>query len=1151
MDQYFERIQEKTDKAYKIAKKARSEKKDPEDDVDIPLAEDLPEKSERLITASMFPQLEGEGVKERIREIEEEYGKNDMRVALSIGKEVAQERFYDFESQEDAVGAGLRIGLAYLTGGIVTAPLEGIADVTIRENDDGSSYLAVYYAGPIRSAGGTASAVSVLLADYIRKEVGLEKYKPRDDEIERYATEVEDYYTRVTKKQYTPTREEVRMISNNVPIEITGSPTENIEVSNYKDLSRIDTNRIRGGMCLVYLDGLPLKASKLVKRIKKYGSEFGLEHWNWLEDYLKLQKETHSSSSSDSDDDSDEQYVPSSKFLGNIVAGRPVFSFPGEKGGFRLRYGRTRTSGLAGTSFHPASMEIVDGFLGIGTQLKTEYPGKATVSTPCDSIEPPIVKLKNGDVVRVETAEEARELVDNVKNVVFLGDILVSYGEFLENGKSLLPSGYVEEWWALEVKEKIKDSNQYDLEDLKPYLKKDPKIPTPEKAFELSENLDLPLHPHYLYLWRYLSYDNFLDFYQELFQKNQGRLDQDHLIVDKDSKAKSVLEELWITHKVDENKVEIDKKPSKVLKKLLKLDEDNLDYLKGKNDVVNAIEDLSGFEIKEKAPNFLGARMGRPEKAERRVLKGKPQVLFPCGDEGGRYRNLIAAYEKETIENDVINYYCRNCNKTTPFPFCPDCGESTESIKICPKCGKKTSEDTHCGKETTRNSQREINVKELVDKAKENIGMSELPELLKAPRGIISKHKHVEPIEKGLLREKYNLYVNKDGTTRYDSSDLTLTHFKPKEIGVSVDKLKELGYKEDIEGNELESKDQVLLLKPQDIIISENEQDYSAVKYMKDSARFVDELLEEFYGIGSYYDIESRDDLLGELVIGLAPHTSGGIIGRIIGFNKAKGTYAHPYWHAGKRRNCDGDEDSIMLLMDSLLNFSRKFLPDRRGSRSMDAPLILASILSPDEVDDESWNVDVEGRYPLEFYQATQQYKEPWEVEIKTAEDLIEQGDPFESNYTHPVSNINKGPFESAYVTLGDMSEKVSTQLTLGEEIKAVDHDKVAELLLTKHFIKDIKGNLRKFSYQTFRCVDCNEKYRRIPLKGICKKCGGDLLLTVSEGSIRKYLIPSEQIIEKYDISPYVKQQVFILKKRIQSMFGKEDRQSSLGQFTD
>ncbi|MFB6294341.1 MAG: LAGLIDADG family homing endonuclease, partial [Candidatus Nanohaloarchaea archaeon] len=58
-------------------------------------------------------------------------------------------------------------------------------------------------------------------------------------------------------------------------------------------------------------------------------------------------------------------------------------------------------------------------------------------------------------------------------------------------------------------------------------------------------------------------------------------------------------------------------------------------------------------------------------------------------------------------------------------------------------------------------------------------------------------------------------------------------------------------------------------------------------------------------------------------------------------------------------QNCDGDEDSIILLMDALLNFSRQFLPDQRGTRTMDAPLILSTVLHPDEVDDESWNVDV------------------------------------------------------------------------------------------------------------------------------------------------------------------------------------------------
>ena len=74
------------------------------------------------------------------------------------------------------------------------------------------------------------------------------------------------------------------------------------------------------------------------------------------------------------------------------------------------------------------------------------------------------------------------------------------------------------------------------------------------------------------------------------------------------------------------------------------------------------------------------------------------------------------------------------------------------------------------------------------------------------------------------------------------------------------------------------------------------------------------------------------------LVIGLAPHTSVGIVGRIIGYTETHVCFGTPNWHSAKRRDADGDADSIMLLMDSLLNFSRQFLSDRIGGL-MDAPL--------------------------------------------------------------------------------------------------------------------------------------------------------------------------------------------------------------------
>ncbi|PSH01825.1 MAG: hypothetical protein BRC26_02895 [Nanohaloarchaea archaeon QH_8_44_6] len=93
------------------------------------------------------------------------------------------------------------------------------------------------------------------------------------------------------------------------------------------------------------------------------------------------------------------------------------------------------------------------------------------------------------------------------------------------------------------------------------------------------------------------------------------------------------------------------------------------------------------------------------------------------------------------------------------------------------------------------------------------------------------------------------------------------------------------------------------------------------------------------------------------------------------------------------------------------------------------------------------------------------------------------------------------------------------------------------------------------------RCVDCNTKFRRIPLTNQtiapsgkataeCPKCDGKVLLTISEGTIKKYMQPSKDIIDEYEISPYVRQQILVLNKTLQSLFGKDNRQSGLKQFT-
>ena len=69
-----------------------------------------------------------------------------------------------------------------------------------------------------------------------------------------------------------------------------------------------------------------------------------------------------------------------------------------------------------------------------------------------------------------------------------------------------------------------------------------------------------------------------------------------------------------------------------------------------------------------------------------------------------------------------------------------------------------------------------------------------------------------------------------------------------------------------------------------------------------------------------------------------------------------------------------------MLLLDGLLNFSRAYLPDSRGGL-MDAPLVLAIRLDPNEIDKEAHNIDVLWEYPLSFYHATMEMKHPKDVQ--------------------------------------------------------------------------------------------------------------------------------------------------------------------------
>lgn len=1103
---YFETLEEGTAKAYEVAKEARKKGHDIETEPEIPLAKNLAERVEGLVGPS--------GIAKHIKELEEEMSREE--VAFEVAREIVTSDEVvnadpgnkdQYKIKEEAADQAVRTALSILTEGVVAAPLEGIDRVAIKRNFDQSWYLAIYFTGPIRSAGGTASALAVLIADYIRLSMDLDIYKPTDREIERYVEEAELYESEVTNLQYSPSPDEVRAAAKNIPVEVTGEPTDQVEVS-HRDLERVETNHLRGGALLALVEGVIQKAPKVLK----YAKMLKIEGWDWLGDLSKK---------SDKDDEINEEAKEETpkvddKYMRDIIGGRPVLAYPQTKGGFRLRYGRSRNTGLAAMGVHPATMEILE-FLAVGTQMKIERPGKGNCVVPCDSIDGPIVKLRNGDVVNVESVEEARKIRSQVVEIIYLGDMLVAFGEFLRNNHQLLPAGWCEEWWI----QLLKNSASYDEgqeEELNQYLQE--KI-TARGAFDLSKQYNIPLHPDYTYFYHDVTIKDLNTLRSLLYS------DIHDINIEKDLKVnigpeKRILESLGVPHEVREGKIVLAHEDAYALLNTLN------QPLPTEEDIttLEALNLVSPLEIMAKAPTYLGGRVGRPEKTKERMMKPAPHALFPIGTNGGNRRNIVEAAKKGNITVDIARCKCTN----------PECGVGSMQA-ICPVCGARTV--------PTSSGKKRINVANLLRKAYKNAGVRKLDEI-KGVQGMISEEKFPEPLEKGILRAKNGVYTFKDATIRHDSTDLPLTHFIPREIDVSIGKLRDLGYTHDIKGEELINDDQVVELRIQDLVISE-----ACAEYLMRVSHFIDDLLKNFYEMEPFYNVKTKEDLVGHLAVGLAPHTSAGVLGRIIGFTKAAACYAHPYFHSAKRRNCDSDEDSVMLLMDALLNFSKVYLPSSRGGR-MDAPLVLSSRIDPEEIDDESHNLDTMEMLPLELYQKTLENAKPSDVVdlVDNVKKRLGKDEQYRGLiYSHETSSIHQGPKICLYKTLPTMKEKVNEQIRLAERIRAVDQKGVVEGVLNSHFLPDMAGNIRAFARQKVRCTKCNKKYRRIPLTGECT-CGGNLILSISKGSVTKYLEISKELASRYPINPYLVQRIELIESGINSLFESDrSKQSSLDVF--
>ena len=1120
-EEYLNLLLEQCNQEYAIATEARLQGHDPRIEVEIPQAHDLAQRTQQLLEF-----LHPRNTAEQIRQLTTEHDGNREMVALDLafivcaetllygkshncktckgtgevkegewrkrecnacsGKGVIieyreaiktnskEEVLAEFEAFDKAkwkpkqiamaIYHGICAGLAVLTEGILVAPLEGVVSARILTNADDTKCLAVNFAGPIRSAGGTGQALSVLIADILRRKFNLGVSQVTSNEVERYKEEVGTYGRGL---QYRPSNPELGIIAKNCPIYLDGEGVGN-EVTGQRDLPRVPTNKVREGCLLVMCEGLVLKAPKILK----YVEELGLDGWDWLKKFVK---------SSDGDK-GDRKIKPSYKYISDVLAGRPVFSQPMTPGGFRLRYGRSRLGGLATTSVHPATMQALSGFIIIGTQMKYERPGKSTVVTPCNDIEGPYIQFTDGSARRIQNMLDIPTGLPTdvdwpIEKIWDLGELLVPVGEFIENNHPLAPSGYVSDWHTQVLRNK--------------------KLVYPTTFTEAVEQTahGVPLAPQYVANWNDISAEDAFNLIKAIeIDTTTGEI-----------KISDEWRELIY-------QLNIDISPEGILEGdlsyLLLFSLNNLKDPQNENfncgiDFLNWI---LPFEIKSRIGIRIGARMGKPEGSKHREMKPAIHTMHPLGFNVGAQRLVDQAVKKE------------------------------EDVQVGIRWDAVTGEEVTTGVSSGQNTDymqmgyRNVGLKQKWQAVKERLGMfGDVG--VKGVKGMLSKERLPEDLLKGALRYKHDLSTFRDGTIRFDAVDITMTHFKPSEIGLTAENARALGY-------ECETADSVVELRCQDIVIPQN----CADKLLK-VTQYMDELLEKMYGLEPYYNCNQISDLFGHMAMGIAPHTSGAILCRVIGVADIKGHYGHPYFHAAKRRNCDGDIDSIILLLDGLVNFSRLFLPGNRGGL-MDAPLILTTRIDPSEIDKEAHNVDINWEYPIEFYELTQTIPDAKEAITKGGIITVAQvlGTPAEYagfGYTHKTDDANESPKNNPYNTLESMREKTKAQFALGDTLVCVENTDQSSRLIDRHLLRDMRGNLRAFGQQKVRCTKCGESYRRPPLSGNCTTvleekinpfnkekeiihCPGNVILTVSKGSVMKYDKLMTELIDEYGCNKYV-----------------------------
>ena len=134
---YYNDISKKTFEIFEKAAEAKSTLVDSSAVVEPKIAYDL---------ADRVAKMHDIDIADPLRELLKTNGKELS--ALILSKEIAEGKYLASTLKlEERLDLAVRVGLAIVTEGVTIAPLQGISEVKIKKNKDGSEYLSVSIAG--------------------------------------------------------------------------------------------------------------------------------------------------------------------------------------------------------------------------------------------------------------------------------------------------------------------------------------------------------------------------------------------------------------------------------------------------------------------------------------------------------------------------------------------------------------------------------------------------------------------------------------------------------------------------------------------------------------------------------------------------------------------------------------------------------------------------------------------------------------------------------------------------------------------------------------------------------------------------------------------------------------------------------------------